>query len=105
MPSIRKLDRRPGLEKRGSPTALKQLRRLRRVDAAAILDAVDLHLRHEPDRPTRSRIKQLRGKQEATYRLRVGDYRVFYDVGEGVVTVVAVFHKRDTARFHREETP
>ena len=45
------------------------------------------------------------GKQDATYRLRVGEYRVFYDVGEGVVTVVAVFHKRDTVRFCREEGP
>ena len=85
------------------PTALKQLRRLRRVDAVAILDALDLYLRHEPDRPRRSRIKRLRGQQDATYRLRVGDYRVFYDVGEGVVTVVAVLYKRDTVRFYREE--
>lgn len=87
------------------PTALQQLRRLRRVDATAILDALHRYLRHEPDRPNRSRIKRLRGKQDATYRLRVGEYRVFYDVGEGVVTVVAVLHKRDTVRFYREEGP
>jgi len=87
------------------PTALRQLRRLRRVDAVAILDALDLYLRHEPDRPNRSRIKRLRGKQDATYRLRVGEYRVFYDVGEGVVTIIAVLHKRDTALFYREERP
>jgi mRNA interferase RelE/StbE len=87
------------------PTALTQLRRLRRVDAAAILDALDRYLRHEPDRPSRNRIKRLRGKQDATYRLRVGDYRVFYDVGEGVVTVVAVLHKRDTALSYREAGP
>jgi mRNA interferase RelE/StbE len=87
------------------PTALRQLRRLRRVDAVAILDALDLYLRHEPDRPNRGRIKRLRGKQDATYRLRVGQYRVFYDVGEGVVTIVAVLHKRDAASFYREERP
>ena len=86
------------------PTALRQLRRLRRVDAVAILDALDLYLRHEPDRPNRTRIKRLRGKQDATYRLRVGEYRVFYDVGESVVTVI-VLHKRDTALFYREERP
>jgi mRNA interferase RelE/StbE len=84
------------------PTALTQLRRLRRVDAVAILDALDRYLRHDPDRPSRNRIKRLRGKQDSTYRLRVGDYRVFYDVGEGVVTVVAVLHKRDTVSFYRE---
>ena len=85
------------------PTALKQLQRLRRVDAVAILDALDRYLRQEPDRPTRSRIKRLRGQQGATYRLRVGEYRVFYDIGKSVVTVVAVVHKRDTAAFYRED--
>ena len=87
------------------PMALKQLRRLRRVDAVAILDALDLYLRHEPDRPNRSRIKRLRGKQDTTYRLRVGAYRVFYDVGAGVVTVVAVLHTHDTVHFYREDSP
>lgn len=85
------------------PAALKQLRRLRRVDAVAILDALDRYLRQEPDRPTRSRIKRLRGQQDATYRLRVGEYRVFYDIGKNVVTVVAVLHKRDTAPFYLED--
>jgi len=83
--------------------ALKQLRRLRRVAAVAILDGLDRYLRQEPDRPNRSRIKRLRGPQDATYRLRVGEYRVFYDVGKSVVTVVAVLHKRDSAAFYREE--
>ena len=64
------------------PRAASQVRRLRRVDAVAILDAIDKHLRHEPDRVSRSRIKRLRGRHAATYRLRVGDYRVFYDVDE-----------------------
>jgi mRNA interferase RelE/StbE len=78
------------------PAALSQLRRLRRVDAVAVLDALDRYLRQEPDRPTRSRIKRLRGEQDATYRLRVGEFRVFYDIRGDVVTVVAVLHKRDT---------
>ena len=55
------------------PRAATQIRRLRRVDAVAILDAVESHLRHEPDRVSRSRIKRLRGRLTATYRLRVGN--------------------------------
>ena len=78
---------------------------MRRVDAVAILDALERYLSYEPDRPTRSRIRRLRGRQDATYRLRVGEYRVFYDVGKSVVTVVAVLHKRDAAAFYREESP
>ena len=87
------------------PAAPRQLRRLRRADAVAILDGFDRYLRHEPDRPNRSRIKRLRGQQDATYRLRVGKYRAFYDVSAGLVTVVAVLHKRDIATFYREEGP
>ena len=52
---------------------------------------------------SRSRIKRLRGEQDATYRLRVGQYRVFYDVLERQVIVTAVLHKRETVLFYREE--
>lgn len=86
-------------------SAAAQIRRLRRGDAVAILDAIETHLRHEPDRVSRSRIKRLRGRQTATYRLRVGDYRVFYDIAEDEVMIVAVLHKRETAEFYQEENP
>ena len=84
------------------PAAAEQIRRLRRVDAVTIIDAVETHLQHEPERVSRGRIKRLRGRQDATYRLRVGEYRVFYDVLEKQVIVTAVLHKRETARFYRE---
>ena len=87
------------------PRAIDQIRRLRRVDAVAILDAIETHLRHEPERPSRSRIKRLRGRQQSTYRLRVGEYRVFYDVAEAQVTVNAVLSKRETAEFYDQERP
>ncbi|MGH7263629.1 MAG: type II toxin-antitoxin system RelE family toxin [Candidatus Rokuibacteriota bacterium] len=51
----------------------------------------------------RGRVKRLRGRQDATYRLRVGDHRVFYDVLERHVVVTAVLHERETAGFYREE--
>jgi mRNA-degrading endonuclease RelE of RelBE toxin-antitoxin system len=47
--------------------------------------------------------KRLRGRHSATYRLRVGEFRVFYDVAQTQVIVVAVLHKRDTAAFYQEE--
>jgi len=87
------------------PRAAAQIRRPRRVDAVAILDAIEAHLRHEPERLSRSRIKRLRGSNAATYRLRVGDFRVFYDVADEEVIVIAVLHKRETAEFYRKETP
>ena len=87
----------------GRPRAAAQIRRLRRVDAVAILDALETYLRYEPERVSQVRIKRLRGNQNATYRLRVGEYRVFYDVREGQVIVTTVFHKRETLTFYREE--
>jgi mRNA-degrading endonuclease RelE of RelBE toxin-antitoxin system len=87
------------------PRAAAQIRRLRRVDAVAILDAIETHLRYEPERVSRSRIKRLRGGRAVIYRLRVGEYRVFYDVAEAEVVVIAVLHKRDTAVFYEEESP
>jgi mRNA-degrading endonuclease RelE of RelBE toxin-antitoxin system len=87
------------------PHAAAQIRRLRRVDAVSILDAIETHLRYEPDRVSRSRIKRLRGTQGAAYRLRVGEYRVFYDVAQAEVIVIAVLHKGETARFYREDPP
>ena len=85
------------------PWAAAQIRRLRRFDAVTILDGLEAYLRDEPERVSRSRIKRLRGQQQSTYRLRIGEYRVFYDVEERKVVVNAVLHKRDTATFYREE--
>jgi mRNA-degrading endonuclease RelE of RelBE toxin-antitoxin system len=53
------------------------------------------HLRHEPTRTSRSRIKRLRGVRRPQYRLRVGDIRVFYDVAGEVVEVLAIVKKSE----------
>jgi mRNA-degrading endonuclease RelE of RelBE toxin-antitoxin system len=36
------------------------------------------------------------------FRLRVGDYRIFFDVLEDVVSVVAILHKDETPEFYAE---
>ena len=82
--------------------ALAALRRLKAFYAQQILDAVESQLRFEPERTSRTRIKRLRGKQHATFRLRVGDYRIFYDVMESVVSVVAILHKKETPKFYEQ---
>jgi mRNA-degrading endonuclease RelE of RelBE toxin-antitoxin system len=57
---------------------------------------METHLRREPEKTSRSRIKRLRGLSRPQYRLRVGDIRVFYDVEDGVVEVLAVVPKSET---------
>ena len=57
-------------------------------------DALETHLRNEPAKVSRSRIKRLRGISKPQYRLRVGDVRIFYDVTETAVEVLAIVERR-----------
>jgi len=76
-----------------APEALADLRALKANIRAEVRDAIERHLRHEPAAISRARIKQLQGEGSPEYRLRVGDVRVFYDVVEGQVRVVAIVPK------------
>lgn len=83
--------------------ALRQLKDLKRYYAIQIVSAIEKYLKFNPDKPSIPRIKRLRGYQKATYRLREGDYRIFYDVDQTTVTVVAILHKTETAKFYSKE--
>lgn len=48
---------------------------------------------------SRSRIKRLRGLLRPQYRLRVGEVRVFYDVADEAVEVLAIVFKAEAARW------
>ena len=80
-----------------APEAVEDLYSLKRHLRAAVRDALDKYLRHEPARTSRSRIKRLRGLSKPQYRLRVGDVRVFYDVSGSTVEVLAVVPKAEAA--------
>ncbi|MGC8638665.1 MAG: type II toxin-antitoxin system RelE family toxin [Isosphaeraceae bacterium] len=45
---------------------------------------------------SKARIKQLRDPAPTQYRLRVGEFRVFYDVAEEVVFIIQVLSKQDS---------
>ncbi len=66
-----------------------------------ILKGMEDHLRFEPTRKSRSRIKRLELLDSPAYRLRVGDYRVFYDVDEvtAEVTVLRVMSKEESLAY------
>lgn len=76
---------------------------MKRYYAGIIVDAIEKHLSEEPEKVHGSVIKRLRGKQDATFRLRVQDYRVFYDVSEDKVEIIQVLHKSETPSFYQEE--
>ena len=76
-----------------APEALDDFRALRAYDRAAVRDAINKHLSHRPARVSKTRVKRLRGVDRPQYRLRVGDLRVFYDVSEATVEVLAIVPK------------
>jgi mRNA interferase RelE/StbE len=57
--------------------------------------ALETHLRHEPKKTSRSRIKRLRGLRRPQYRLRVDEVRVFYDLSGTTVEVLAIVAKSE----------
>lgn len=85
-------------------SAVADLDALRKYDAAQIADAMERHLQHNPTKESKSRIKRLRGISNPDYRLRVGDYRIFYVVDEIArpVDVLRVMHKDHTLRYYKE---
>ena len=80
-----------------SPEALRSLRGLRAHVRKEVLDAIEVHLRFEPGKTSKSRIKRLRGMSRPQYRLRAGEIRVFYDIRESTVEVLAVVPKSGAA--------
>ena len=80
-----------------APEAVADLRRLPAHVRAEITAAIEKRLRHAPSASSRSRIKKLKGVDHPQYRLRGGEVRVFYDVDEGVVEVVAIVPKSEAA--------
>lgn len=78
-----------------APEAVADLRRLSAHDRANVRDAMEAHLRFEPTKLSRSRIKRVRGLSRPQYRLRVDELRVFYDVLGEEVHVLAIVAKPD----------
>jgi mRNA interferase RelE/StbE len=80
-----------------APEAVQDLRRLKATVRATVKAALDTHLRHEPGKLSRSRIKRLRGLSKPQYRLRIDKFRVYYDIVEDTVEVLAIVPKSETA--------
>lgn len=86
-----------------APAAADALRRLPTPMRAGVKEAIQRHLRHEPAKISKSRIKRLHGVRRPEYRLRVGDIRVFYDVTETQVQVLAILTKAEAQRWLDEQ--
>jgi mRNA interferase RelE/StbE len=76
-----------------SPEAAQTYRALGARQKAEVRETIELHLRHEPTKISKSRIKRLRGISRSHYRLRIGELRIYYDVSSSIVEVLAIVEK------------
>ena len=86
-------------EIRYSNEAVEQLKKLRVFDRTAILDQIGQMLTVDPTVVSKSRIKRLHEPAPSQYRLRVDEFRVFYDVEEEAVLIIQVLSKQDSIEY------
>jgi mRNA-degrading endonuclease RelE of RelBE toxin-antitoxin system len=82
--------------------ALADLQWFRKHEQNIIVDGIDNNLVYEPTVETRNR-KQMRRNNYAEWELRVGDFRILYDVDTVVriVEIQRIGEKRGNAFFFR----
>ena len=88
-----------------TPEALADLRSLRRYDQEQVVGGIQIQLRHQATEPSRNR-KRLRPNQLAEWELRIGEFRVFYDVDveQTLVKIETIGYKQGSKLFvHGEE--
>jgi mRNA interferase RelE/StbE len=86
-----------------APEAVVDLNAFKASVRSEIRDALERYLRHEPTKVSKSRIRRLRGLSRPQYRLRVGDdVRVFYDVSDMQVEVLAIVAKANAEQWLEE---
>jgi mRNA-degrading endonuclease RelE of RelBE toxin-antitoxin system len=75
--------------------AVEDVRSLRQFERKKVLDGIETHLRHEPTKVSRSRIKRMTQPFWSEYRLRIENYRVYYDVDAGklIVSILRILAK------------
>jgi len=83
-----------------TPEAIDDLRLLRKHDQQMIVSEIEGQLPHQAAQETRNR-KRLRPNQLAEWELRLGDFRVFYDIDQenAVVKIEAVGYKQGSKLF------
>ena len=90
---------------RVTPSASEDFLALRAYDQARLRDAIAAQLTYEPTTATKHR-KRLRTNPIATWELRVGNWRVMYEVDDalGEVVIMAIGRKiHDTLVIRGEE--
>ena len=83
-----------------SPDAIDHLREFSAREQSLILDQIETHLLYEPNVETRRR-KRMRPNPLSPWGLRIGQFRIFYDIEEEMaqVYVTAIGRKKKNRLF------
>ena len=76
-----------------SPDARNSLQKLKGNLRSIIRDGIIEYLSFEPEKVSKSRIKRLKGIEKPQFRLRIDDIRIYYDVIENTVEILAIVTK------------
>ena len=82
-----------------APETVEDLKALKANLRSAVRAALQTHLRHEPAKVSKSRIKRLKGIRRPEYRLRIDEVRVFYDIAGRTVEVLAIVAKSEAEKW------
>ncbi len=82
-----------------SPSAQRGIERHEAEDALQLVKDVKKYLETSPLPFGKTRIKKLTGFAPPLYRLRSGDFRVYYRIISKEVVILAITHKKDSEKF------
>ena len=85
--------------------ARAEIKALRAYDRQRLVTTIESELRHQPTNISRSRIKQMTQPFWSQYRLRVDEFRVYFDVDEASQTVHILHVCPKTTESTPEEVP
>jgi mRNA-degrading endonuclease RelE of RelBE toxin-antitoxin system len=85
-----------------TPEAVEDLKSFRKFEQQTIISGIETQLKYEPTVETRNRFR-MRPNDVAEWELRIGKYRVFYNVENDVqiVSIEVVGFKRGNRLFVR----
>lgn len=82
-----------------SPSAQRDIEGHETENALKLVKDVGKYLKTSPFPFGKTRIKKLTGFTPPLYRLRSGDFRVYYRIVSKEVVILAITHKKDSEKF------
>nr|MBP7323393.1 type II toxin-antitoxin system RelE/ParE family toxin [Deltaproteobacteria bacterium] len=82
-----------------APSAERDINRFPAEAGMQLVKDIRLYLESSPLEFRKTRIKKLTGFSPPLYRLRSGDFRAYYRIIGRTVVILAITHKKDSAKF------